>query len=61
MRLVMLLILGTYIIVFLNIVRQRNEILVSKISKILVLLLYFLILLVIVYFTLLVFLFGYNS
>lgn len=61
MRLVMLLILITYIITASIVVKHFNELLVSKILKIFVFILYCLILLVIAYITLFVFMFGYNS
>ena len=61
MRLAMLLILVAYIIIGLLFVKHHNEILASKILKIFLLILYLLVLVLIAYFTLFVFMFGYNS
>ncbi|KXT63637.1 hypothetical protein SGADD02_02194 [Streptococcus gallolyticus] len=57
----MLLILGVYIIVGVFLVKHRNEVLAPKILKIFLLMLYLLILVLIAYFTLFIFIFGYNS
>lgn len=61
MKLILLLILGGYIIMGLLFVKHRNEILVPKILKIFLLILYVLMLVLVAYLTLFVFMFGYNS
>lgn len=61
MRLAMFLILGAYIIMGLLFVKYRNEIIVPKIFKVFLLILYLLMLVLIAYFTLFVFMLGYNS
>ena len=57
----MLLILGGYVIMGMFFMKHHNEVVTPKIFKIFLLILYLLTLVLIAYFTLFVFMFGYNS
>ena len=57
----MLLILGGYVIMGMLFMKHHKEVVIPKIFKIFLLILYLLTLILIAYFTLFVFMFGYNS